>query len=38
MDCMGYDPAAKAIVKRMARVPTLLAITAAGRVVQEMLE
>jgi protein AroM len=38
MDCMGYGPKAKAIVKRVARVPTLLAITAAGHVVREMLD
>jgi protein AroM len=38
MDCMGYGPAAKAIVKQVCRVPTLLAITAAGRVVREMLD
>ena len=38
MDCMGYAPATKAIVKQVCRVPTLLAITAAGRVVREMLD
>jgi protein AroM len=38
MDCMGYDPAAKAIVKEVCRVPTLLAITAAGRVVRELID
>jgi protein AroM len=38
MDCMGYVPATKAIVKGVARVPTLLAITAAGRLVREMLD
>jgi len=38
MDCMGYAPATKAIVKQICRVPTLLAITAAGRIVREMLD
>jgi protein AroM len=38
MDCMGYTPATKAIVKRVCRVPTLLAITAAGHIVREMLD
>jgi protein AroM len=38
MDCMGYAPATKSIVKQVCRVPTLLAITAAGRVVREMLD
>jgi protein AroM len=38
MDCMGYVPAAKTIVKQVCRVPTLLAITVAGRVVREMLD
>ena len=38
MDCMGYGPAAKAIVKEVCRVPTLLAITAAGRVVRELID
>ena len=38
MDCMGYAPATKAIVRQVCRVPTLLAITAAGRVLREMLE
>jgi protein AroM len=38
MDCMGYGPAAKTIVKEVCRVPTLLAITAAGRVVRELID
>jgi protein AroM len=38
MDCMSYAPATKAIVRQVCRVPTLLAITAAGRVLREMLE
>ena len=38
MDCMGYAPATKTIVKQVCRMPTLLAITAAGRVVREMLD
>ena len=38
MDCMGYGPAAKTIVKEVCRVPVLLAITAAGRVVRELID
>jgi protein AroM len=38
MDCMGYGPAAKALVARVCRVPTLLAITLAGRVVRELMD
>jgi protein AroM len=38
MDCMGYAPAMKTIIRRVCRVPALLAITAAGRVVREMLD
>jgi broad specificity phosphatase PhoE len=38
MDCMGYAPATKTIIRRVCRVPALLAITAAGRVVREMLD
>lgn len=38
MDCMGYGPAAKAIVKEVCRVPTLLAITAAGGIVRELID
>ena len=38
MDCMGYGPAAKTIVKEVCRVPTLLAITAAGRMVRELID
>jgi protein AroM len=38
MDCIGYGPATKAIVKEVCRVPTLLAITAAGRLVRELID
>lgn len=38
MDCMSYTPATKAWVKPGLGVPTLLAITATGRVLREMLE
>jgi protein AroM len=38
MDCMGYNPPAKTIVRQVCRVPTLLAITVAGRAVRELLD
>ena len=38
MDCMSYTPATKAWVKGPLGVPALLAITATGRVLREMLE
>ena len=38
MDCMSYRPDMKAAVKRVLGVPVLLAITATGRAVREMLE
>ncbi|SRR6266851_4993620 len=38
MDCMSYAPATKAAVKAELDVPVLLAITATGRVLREMLE
>jgi len=38
MDCMSYTPATKAWVKGPLGVPTLLAITATGRVLREMLD
>jgi protein AroM len=38
MDCMSYTPATKAWVKPGLGVPALLAITATGRVLMEMLE
>jgi len=38
MDCMSYTPATKAAVKGPLGVPTLLAITATGRVLREMLD
>ena len=37
MDCMSYTPAAKAAVRRAARVPTLLAVTATAAVLRELL-
>jgi protein AroM len=38
MDCMSYTPATKEQVKPGLGVPALLAITATGRVLREMLE
>lgn len=38
MDCMSYTPVTKEQVKSALGVPTLLAITATGRVLREMLE
>jgi len=38
MDCMSYTPATKEWVKPGLGVPALLAITATGRVLREMLE
>ncbi len=38
MDCMSYTPETKALVKDEVGVPTLLAITATGRVIREVLE
>ncbi|HEY6980989.1 AroM family protein [Reyranella sp.] len=38
MDCMSYTPAIKEQVKPALGVPTLLAITATGRVLRELLE
>ena len=38
MDCMSYTPATKEQVKHALGVPALLAITATGRVLREMLE
>ncbi len=37
MDCMSYTPATKAAVKGALPVPTILAITATGRVINELL-
>jgi protein AroM len=37
MDCMSYTPAARAAVRRAARVPTLLAVTATAAVLRELL-
>jgi protein AroM len=37
MDCMSYTPETKEAVKRVVGVPTLLAVTATGRVVEEIL-
>ena len=38
MDRMSYTPVTKEQVKSALGVPTLLAITATGRVLREMLE
>ena len=38
MDCMSYTPTTKEIVRGIVGVPTLLAITATGRVLRELLE
>jgi len=38
LDCMSYSPATKAAVKAVLNVPTLLAITATGRVLRELLD
>ncbi len=38
MDCMSYTPVTKAWIKPALGVPALLAITATGRVLREMLE
>jgi protein AroM len=38
MDCMSYTPVTKEWVKGPLGVPALLAITATGRVLREMLE
>ena len=38
MDCMSYTPVTKAWVKEPLGVPALLAITATGRVLREMLD
>jgi protein AroM len=38
MDCMSYTPQTKAAVRAVVGVPTLLAITATGRVIREILE
>ena len=37
LDCMSYTPATKEAVKTELKVPTLLAITATGRVLSEVL-
>jgi len=38
MDCMSYTPKTKTVVRDVLGVPTLLAITATGRVMRELLE
>lgn len=38
LDCMGYTPETKAWVKQALGVPALLAISATGRVLREMLD
>ena len=37
MDCMSYTPETKDAVRRVVGVPTLLAVTATARVLQELL-
>jgi protein AroM len=37
MDCMSYTPETKETVRRTLEAPTLLAITATGRVIEELL-
>ncbi len=37
MDCMSYTPETRAIVRRIVRVPALLAVSATARVLQELL-
>jgi protein AroM len=37
MDCMSYRPESRAIVRRIANVPTLLAVSATAHVVKELL-
>ncbi|MDP1750017.1 MAG: AroM family protein [Reyranella sp.] len=38
LDCMSYTPATKVAVKSEVGVPTLLAITATGRILREILD
>lgn len=38
LDCMSYTPATKTAVKERVPAPTLLAITATGRVLRELLD
>ena len=38
MDCMSYTPTTKDWIKGPLSVPALLAITATGRVLREMLD
>ena len=38
MDCMSYTPTTKDWIKGPLGVPALLAITATGRVLREMLD
>jgi protein AroM len=38
LDCMSYTPATKAILRRHLAMPMLLAVTATGRILREMLE
>ncbi len=37
MDCMSYRPETKMIVRQAVRAPTLLAVTATARVLQELM-
>ncbi len=38
LDCMSYTPATKAAMKERVPAPTLLAITATGRILRELLD
>jgi protein AroM len=37
MDCMSYTPQTRAVLRRVVNAPTLLAVTATARVLQELL-
>jgi protein AroM len=37
MDCMSYTPATRAVLRRVVKAPTLLAVSATARVLQELL-
>jgi protein AroM len=37
MDCMSYTPETRAAVRRVVGVPTILAVSATARVLQELL-
>ena len=38
LDCMSYTPATKTTVKDEIEAPVLLAVTATGRVLRELLD